>query len=84
MSSGGSSSPPSHPATQPELTSQLTPEDGTAILAIAAHELKNALGGIGVALARCEMRLKTGQAVALSPKWPRTISPSRSVHGSAP
>jgi len=32
-------------------------EDAHAIIAIAAHELKNALGGIGVALARCEQRL---------------------------
>lgn len=32
-------------------------EDAQAIIAIAAHELKNALGGIGVALARCEQRL---------------------------
>jgi len=67
MSSGGSGSSPPQSATPPELTAQLTThlttEDGTAILAIAAHELKNALGGIGVALARCEMRLKTGQAV---------------------
>lgn len=32
-------------------------EDAQAIIAVAAHELKNALGGIGVALARCEQRL---------------------------
>lgn len=32
-------------------------EDAHAIIAVAAHELKNALGGIGVALARCEQRL---------------------------
>lgn len=38
-------------------------EDATAILALAAHELKNALGGIGVALARCEQRLLGGKAV---------------------
>jgi signal transduction histidine kinase len=39
------------------------PEDATAIVALAAHELKNALGGIGVALARCEQRLQVGKAV---------------------
>ncbi|MBC8132542.1 MAG: HAMP domain-containing histidine kinase [Deltaproteobacteria bacterium] len=38
-------------------------EDATAILALAAHELKNALGGIGVALARCEQRLQAGKAI---------------------
>lgn len=38
-------------------------EDAHAIIAIAAHELKNALGGIGVALARCEQRLAGGKAV---------------------
>ena len=38
-------------------------EDANAIIAIAAHELKNALGGIGVALARCEQRLAGGRAV---------------------
>lgn len=38
-------------------------EDANAIIAIAAHELKNALGGIGVALARCEQRLASGKAV---------------------
>ena len=39
-------------ASPPPLT-----EDANAIIAVAAHELKNALGGIGVALARCEQRL---------------------------
>jgi len=38
-------------------------EDASAIIAVAAHELKNALGGIGVALARCEQRLAGGRAV---------------------
>ena len=38
-------------------------EDATAIVALAAHELKNALGGIGVALARCEQRLQAGKPV---------------------
>jgi signal transduction histidine kinase len=47
-----SSSPP------PPLT-----EDAHAIIAVAAHELKNALGGIGVALARCDQRLAGGKAV---------------------
>lgn len=39
------------------------PEESSAVLAIAAHELKNALGGIGVALARCEQRLAVGKTV---------------------
>lgn len=38
-------------------------EDAHAIIAVAAHELKNALGGIGVALARCEQRLANGKPV---------------------
>jgi signal transduction histidine kinase len=38
-------------------------EDATTILGIAAHELKNAMGGIGVVLARCEQRLLAGQPV---------------------
>lgn len=38
-------------------------EDANAIIAIAAHELKNALGGIGVALARCDQRLALGKSV---------------------
>jgi signal transduction histidine kinase len=38
-------------------------EDAHAIIAIAAHELKNALGGIGVALARCEQRLTRDKPV---------------------
>ena len=46
------------PAPPPPLT-----EDANAIVAVAAHELKNALGGIGVALARCEQRLAGGRAV---------------------
>ncbi|MEO5767357.1 MAG: HAMP domain-containing sensor histidine kinase, partial [Polyangia bacterium] len=33
------------------------------IVALAAHELKNALGGIGVALARCEQRLQAGKPI---------------------
>lgn len=40
-------------------------EDATAIVAVAAHELKNALGGIGVALARCEQKLQGGKAVTI-------------------
>jgi signal transduction histidine kinase len=40
-----------------------TEDDATSILAVAAHELKNALGGIGVALARCEQKLVGGNAV---------------------
>jgi len=35
----------------------------TEILAVAAHELKNALSGISVALMRCEQRLAGGGAV---------------------
>jgi signal transduction histidine kinase len=42
---------------------ELTSEEANTILAVAAHELKNALGGIGVALARCELRLRSAQAV---------------------
>lgn len=42
---------------------ELTSEDANTILAVAAHELKNALGGIGVALARCELRLRSSQPV---------------------
>lgn len=42
---------------------ELTSDDANTILAVAAHELKNALGGIGVALARCELRLRSSQAV---------------------
>ncbi|HEY4394740.1 MAG TPA: HAMP domain-containing sensor histidine kinase [Polyangia bacterium] len=38
-------------------------EDAHAIIAIAAHELKNALGGIGVALARCEQRVSRDKPV---------------------
>ena len=38
-------------------------EDANAIIAMAAHELKNALGGLGVAVARCEHRLAVGKAV---------------------
>jgi two-component system phosphate regulon sensor histidine kinase PhoR len=38
-------------------------EDAIPIIAVAAHELKNALGGIGVALARCEQRLLAGKTV---------------------
>ncbi|MES1210604.1 MAG: histidine kinase dimerization/phospho-acceptor domain-containing protein, partial [Pseudomonadota bacterium] len=34
-----------------------------AILTVAAHELKNALSGISVALMRCEQRLAGGGAV---------------------
>jgi signal transduction histidine kinase len=38
-------------------------EDANAIVAVAAHELKNALGGIGVAVARCEQKLAAGRPV---------------------
>ena len=38
-------------------------EDATAIIAVAAHEMKNALGGIGVVLARCEQKLNGGKVV---------------------
>ncbi len=38
-------------------------EDATTIVAMAAHEMKNALGGIGVALARCEQKLQGGKVV---------------------
>ena len=38
-------------------------EDANAIVAIAAHELKNALGGIGVVVARCEQKLSRGRPV---------------------
>lgn len=40
-------------------------EDANAIVALAAHELKNALGGIGVAFARCEQKLSAGRAVTI-------------------
>ena len=49
---------------EPKAAAPLT-EDATAIVALAAHELKNALGGIGVALARCEQRLQTGKAITV-------------------
>lgn len=49
-------------AKRPRKTTPLT-EDATAIVALAAHELKNALGGIGVALARCEQRLQSGKEI---------------------
>ena len=48
---------------RPDPEAPLMTEDATAIVAVAAHELKNALGGIGVAIARCEQRLLAGQAV---------------------
>jgi len=44
-------------AASPAPAAQPLSEDAHAIIAVAAHELKNALGGIGVALARCEQRL---------------------------
>lgn len=47
------------PATPPPALS----EDANAIIAMAAHELKNALGGVGVAVARCEHRLTVGKPV---------------------
>jgi signal transduction histidine kinase len=46
------------PAAPPALS-----EDANAIIAMAAHELKNALGGLGVAVARCEHRLTVGKPV---------------------
>lgn len=39
------------------------PEEAATIVAIAAHELKNALGGLGAAVARCEQRARGGAAV---------------------
>ncbi|MES1172629.1 MAG: HAMP domain-containing sensor histidine kinase [Bacteroidota bacterium] len=39
-------------------------EEATAIVALAAHELKNALGGIGVAIARCEQKVAGGKTVS--------------------
>lgn len=40
-------------------------EDANAIVAVAAHEIKNALGGIGVAFARCEQKLTAGRPVTI-------------------
>jgi signal transduction histidine kinase len=40
-------------------------DDVTTIVAMAAHELKNALSGIGVAIARCEQRLRGGKTVTM-------------------
>ena len=40
-------------------------DEATEIVALAAHELKNALGGIGVALARCEQRLQGGKPITI-------------------
>jgi signal transduction histidine kinase len=53
-----------HPAVTPSAVPPppLT-EDANAIIAMAAHELKNALGGLGVAMARCEQRLATGKPI---------------------
>src|SRR4029079_12142613 len=49
---------PSPPPAPPPLS-----DDATAVVAVAAHEIKNALGGIGVALARCAHELRGGGAV---------------------
>jgi signal transduction histidine kinase len=49
--------PPSEPPCEP------LDEEANVILAIAAHELKNAMGGLGVVLARCEQRLAAGQPI---------------------
>jgi signal transduction histidine kinase len=57
-SRGAASAGAPPPAPPPPLT-----EDAQAIVAVAAHELKNALGGIGVALARCEQRLNHDKPV---------------------
>jgi signal transduction histidine kinase len=38
-------------------------DEASVIVAMAAHEIKNVLGGLGVALARCEQRLAAGGAV---------------------
>jgi len=48
---------PSVTPSSPAAAGQALSEEAHAIIAVAAHELKNALGGIGVALARCEQRL---------------------------
>ena len=40
-------------------------EEANVILAIAAHELKNAMGGLGVVLARCEQRLAAGKPITV-------------------
>jgi len=47
----------------PQPASPPLSEDAHAIIAVAAHELKNALGGIGVALARCEQRLSRDKPI---------------------
>lgn len=46
-----------------EASAASLPEEAAKIVAIAAHELKNALGGVGAALARCEQRARAGAAV---------------------
>jgi signal transduction histidine kinase len=38
-------------------------EDAATTIAVAAHELKNAMGGIAMALARCDQRLLSGKPV---------------------
>jgi signal transduction histidine kinase len=53
---------PAAPAPAPAEVPALS-EDANAIIAMAAHELKNALGGVGVAVARCEHRLALGKPV---------------------
>jgi signal transduction histidine kinase len=58
--SGGRPAPEAPAAAQPRGPLH---EEGCAIIAMAAHELKNALGGVGVALAHCEQRLSSGAGV---------------------
>jgi signal transduction histidine kinase len=74
MSEGPDPSGPSDPsalpvATTPPPPSPTTPlapgagEDAATTIAVAAHELKNAMGGIAMALARCDQRLLSGKPV---------------------
>jgi signal transduction histidine kinase len=41
----------------------LAADDAATTIAVAAHELKNAMGGIAMALARCDQRLLSGKPV---------------------
>ena len=50
-------------AESPSETTTALADDASAIVAIAAHEIKNALGGLSVALARCEQVLASGKLV---------------------
>jgi signal transduction histidine kinase len=59
------SAPPEAPP-PPSTTTPLAPgpdEDAATTIAVAAHELKNAMGGIAMALARCDQRLLSGKPV---------------------